>query len=150
MFDMNELPATLDDIETYTQGACHIFALALHRHLGAELVVVTDPKRTMAAAPDGRRVARVLHVFATIGTLAYDVASEIRTRDVAGVSRLVCRARKVEVRHLRGEADLSAFIKRSPDDAERPLRSYTEDDIEKAWAVAMRVLPPALLVAKAA
>lgn len=150
MFDMNELPATLNEIQTYTQGACHIFALALHRRLGAHLVVVTDPKRTMAVAPDGRPVDHVLHVFAAIGTLAYDVASEIRTRDIAAISRLVCRARKVEVRKLCGEKELAGFIERFPGDTERPLRAYTDADIEQAWTIAQRVLPPGMMASRAA
>ena len=150
MFDMNELPATPDEIATYTQGACHIFALALHRHLGAGLVIVTDPKRTMPAPAGGKAVDRVLHVFAVIGTRAYDIASEIRARDIAGVSRLVCRARKLEVQTLRSETELRAFVQRRSDDAERPLRPYTDADIEGAWTIARRILPRRLTASKAA
>ena len=58
--------ASDDDVEYYTTGSCHWFAVALHREFGWPFMIVADRSETYWQDPndDETSIPAVVHVYA--------------------------------------------------------------------------------------
>jgi len=128
----------------YSEGQCHYLAVALHRHLGWELVLVVNPSEPYweDEEDDENFIASVFH--------AYAVDPQGRAWDVFGWRPMDAMVAETQERFLgwnlqsewvANEPDLQTFVGYwgEPEAIDRPLDSYDEQDIEQAWAMAQQV-----------
>ena len=145
--DAEHHPSSADpaDVELYMQGSCHAFALALHRTHGMRLLVATDlDERYWEDEADADNyIPSVVHVMAVDGEgVAWDVTG---SRPVASVPSYLAErhpdVRSLDVEEACGEFGLSTYVDgMGGDDADRPLHSLSETDLEEARDCADRVL----------
>lgn len=139
--------ATEEEVDLYTQGFCHVFAVALQREIGGRLLVVTDPSEPTWIDPaDGdNQVDGVVHVFVVIGDRAFDVEGDIPASDAEESCRERFGAMEPATDEVAGEAGLASYVEGQPGDddlgIDRPLRRYSEGDVQRASEVARRVFP---------
>lgn len=132
-----------DDIRLYSQEFCHVMATALHRMFHCRMLVVLDSDEIYwqdDADPDNF-VPSVVHVYALDGQgSAWDVLGvrpqEDVREDVCGRWRIL----QYDSDEIRGEGELSVYV---GDD--RPLASFTEEDVLEAQECARRIFGALLL-----
>lgn len=130
--------------EQYSQGDCHHLAVALHRHLGWELVLVLNPDEPYweDEEDDENFIASVTHVYA--------VDPQHRAWDVFGcrpAGQMVpeCKDRfggwNLGSDWVGPESELSTYVGcwGAPEAIERPLGEFTEADVATAWAHAQGI-----------
>lgn len=151
--------ATDEDIEQYTSGECHVFAVALHRMLGWQMCAVLDygePYWEDPVDPDNF-IPAVCHVFAVDPDgRAWDVMG-IRKRE--GIREEVeswCSISDYVSEEICSELDLAMYVgewgeDESGDPIERPLHAFTEADVQEATEKALRIFSghPAFEAARA-
>ena len=142
-------PMPLEEaLELYTQGLCHVLAVALHRKLGWEIVLALNPEADFWEDPDDpdNGIPEVLH--------AYAVDPQGRAWDIRGhrpqeairedTSELIGNS-EVDTDWLANEGEMAMYVGEWADDGEepidRPLIAYTDQDVEEAWAVACALIP---------
>lgn len=137
--------ATSNDIATYCHGECHVFAVALHRLTGwpIHVVVDNDEHHWDSEEDDDDFLPVVVHVLCEDpdGNL-WDVRGS-RPRDslyeeMMGWTAIMDYDSSTGL----SEDELRAYVGfwGDPDPIDRPLTSYTEDDVALATATAHRVL----------
>jgi hypothetical protein len=133
------MSATEREVDRYTNGECHVFAVAMHRLTDCGFLVVTDPTQPSwvdEEDPDNQ-IDGVVHVFALVGDMAVDVegtrpADEVEAYCEERFGSFMPTSETVET-----EEQLWTWVQgRSPDDEEldieRPLSAYDESDVEEA------------------
>ncbi len=139
-------PSAADEdlLTQYSEGKCHVLALALHRHLGWEMVLVIDnnaPYWEDAEDPDNF-IASVVH--------AYAVDREHRAWDIHGCRPAEDMVRETQERFcvfaldtdwLCSEGELTSYVGEwgEPEIIDRPLAAFVEADVAEAWIHAQRV-----------
>ena len=141
-------PVDAGTVGLYSQGACHVLAIAMSRLWGSGegFLVVRDPWEVVwedEADPDNA-VHAVVHVYALVptgqGVMAMDVfgmrpsaeiETEIPARFAAGI---------VDVEFYAGEDALGLLIEREEGDG-APLARVEEAGIARAMMVAGRLFP---------
>lgn len=139
--------ATEEDIEQYTQGYCHILAVALHRELGWQIEVVRQDDEIWwedEHDPDNC-IQAVLHVYAIDpSNQAWDIRGVRPEGDIPSEIKGEYHTDQISSDTCRNEGELATYVGTMEDDAgqevELPLWSYTEQDINSAWQVAQRTL----------
>lgn len=137
------------DIEYYTTGSCHWLALALHRQLGWQMLVVADYSETYWQDPndEGASLPSIVHVYA--------VSPEGEAWDIFGSRNLATVRDEAEERWHVGsygyliaanETALSEYVgcwgeDSDGDPIDRPLPEYSETDIVAATEIAARLFP---------
>lgn len=142
--------ATEAEIHRYTSGMCHAFAVAMHRLYGARLSVVTNPDDPVWVddEDDDNFIPSVIHVFATLNGLAYDIETVIPETDILSYCEERFDVDDLQDETLDSESELVAqFCADGDEDSQcdgedepvRPLLPLTPDDIQKAMTVARRI-----------
>jgi hypothetical protein len=152
--------ATADELSFYMEGACHHLAIALNRHLGWPMEVHLDVGNLywQDEADPENFIPSVLHVYAIdpAGQL-WDIRGVRSQNDVSEDIDTLYSPDEHDSEEIRGEHELRSYVGYWSDDVteqgepgepiDRPLDSYTDEDIEAAWRLAQRVLglivPPA-------
>jgi hypothetical protein len=135
------------EVEEYRQGACHLFAVALHRRFGWRMHVVLDAAEAFWTdeADADNFIASVVHVYAVDGRgKCWDVAG---SRPFALIGDDLASWVEIGERdsdECRSEAELATYVgcwaEEGEEPIERPLWSYGDAEVEAADAVALRVL----------
>lgn len=128
----------------YLEGACHVFAMALHRAFGWSFLVVTDPEEIIWTDPEDEDnfIPAVIHVYAVdeVGR-AWDILGK---RDLDAVIPEL-RKRHEDVQYFDQDSFanldcLSMYVDgMGHSDVDRPLHSVREEDVEEALATAIRL-----------
>lgn len=137
--------ATEADVERYTTGECHVFALALHELTGWKILAVLDEGERHWENPDDddNYIPAVCHIFCVDeNNIAWDVRGRRPLDDV--------RNEMEEWLHIQ---DYSCDILTSSDalvelyvddvndiEVDRPLAPYTYSDVVDAKSVAQEIL----------
>lgn len=139
----------LGELEPYVSGQCHVLAVALHRHLGWSMVAVISEESLFWEDPDDpdNGIPEVIHVYAVDSqNQAWDIrgarpAEQIRS-DAA--EWFVLSEEDLSTDWLRGENELTVYVGTGVDEHgnefDRPLFTYTDEDVAQAWACAQAVL----------
>lgn len=139
--------ATEDDLEQYTAGECHVFAVALHRHFGWPMLAVLDygePYWENPEDPDDF-IPAACHVFAVDPDgQAWDVMGIRKSEDVREEVESWCSISAYVAEHLSLEDELAPYVGEWGEDEDgnlidRPLQAYTEADVQEALEKAFRV-----------
>lgn len=143
--------ATDDDIEAYTQGQCHVLAVALHRQLGWQIEVVRQENEIWwqdEADPDNY-IPAVVHAYAVDGQgQAWDIRG-VRAEDAIHEEiAALFGEREVSCDTCRGEGELATYVgstlieneEGDEEEVELPLDAYTDADVEEAWQMALKTL----------
>lgn len=128
------------DFDHYTSGACHVFAIALHRTFGWEMVAMTDFSEPYAYDAAGDiEMPSVWHVYCRDGNGdLHDVTGVRAGQDWPVHFREVfphCDVDQVSLDVCETEADLSHYMDVGADDEDRPLGPAGERDIQEALAL---------------
>jgi hypothetical protein len=161
MHSVSPSAADESDIELYTQGSCHAFAIALHRRLGFGFLVVLDPDNPYWEDPSDadNAIASVTHVYALDAEgVAWDVLGSRPASTVKG--EIMDRHPDVlgyDTDEFGGEHGLSTYVDgmadphadmgdgeeeedRDAPEVDRPLHRLSPSDVDEAWDCALRVL----------
>lgn len=136
-----------DDIDQYTQGSCHILAVALQRHLGWQIEVVRQDDEIWWQDdhdPDNF-ITAVLHVYAiSPDGQAWDIRGVRPEGDIPGEIQNQYHCLEISSDTCRNEGELSTYVGTMEDEhgeqVELPLWSYTDQDVNEAWQVGQRTL----------
>lgn len=135
-----------DEIDAYTTGMCHIFAAALNRNLGWQLLVVVDQGEIYWENPADEcdYIPSVVHVYALDEDgRAWDIKGVRSYSDIKDDVESWCHVQCFDTDFCNSEDDLRRYVGYWSDEGEpidRPLESYTVQDIDEAWEVAERAL----------
>lgn len=141
-------PSTASDaqIETYGAGQCHVFAVALHRMFGWQIEVIRDDEERWWEddADSDNFIPAVVHVYA-IDDLdnAWDIRGVRPSPQVHDECQELYHVGATSGDTCRGEGEISTYVdslEENGDQIELPLGSYTQQDIDQACRVAVRVL----------
>lgn len=141
-------PTLTEASHPYLDGQCHVLAVALHRQLGWNLVLVLgeaffweDPQDCDNGIPE------VIHAYAVDEQgQAWDIRGprEAETIREDCAEHFVMEAGSLDTDWLRSEAELRMYVgewaEEGEDPIDRPLGTYTQADIDQAWDVAQAVL----------
>lgn len=139
--------ATDADIEQYTSGECHVFAVALHRLFGWPMCAVLDNGELYWEDPEytDNFIRSAVHVFATdpAGN-AWDVMGVRKREDICEEVDTWARVLYPMLEDLFSELDLATYVGEWGEDVygdpiDRPLDSYTEEDVQEASEKALRI-----------
>lgn len=137
------------DFDHYTSGACHAFAIALHRLYGWDMVAMTDFSEPYAYDAAGDiEMPSVWHVYARDdqGNL-HDVTGVRAEADWRCHFQEVfprCRVDAVSLDVCRSEAELGHYVDVDGSDEDRPLGIVTEGDVEQAISLVRTLYAPSL------
>lgn len=145
--------ASPHQISKYSQGECHVFAVALHRLFGWQLEVIIDLEEVHWENPGNpdHVINAVVHVVAVDAQgIAWDIhgmrpLDELREELEQSAHLTIGEYGSTEVYD---EADLQDWVgtgEITDDDGnvidvDRPLSAYVEDDVIEAMAIARSVL----------
>jgi hypothetical protein len=139
--------ATEDDVTAYSTADSHLLAVALHRHFGWHILVVTDsiePFWVDAEEPENN-IPAVVHVFAVDdkGDL-WDVLGRRPRTEMHNDLYERYNTLDFGTDHCDGEEDLAAYVGYWADRGEpisRPLSPYGDDGVAAAGEVIARIFP---------
>ena len=139
--------ATEDDIDQYTTGECHVFAVALHRRFGWPMMTVLDYGEPYWENPEDSEdfIPAVCHVFAIDPDgHAWDVMCVRKREDVREEVESWCSISDYVAEYLSVEDELAPYVGAWGEDEEgnlidRPLHAFTEKDVEEATEKAFRI-----------
>ena len=141
------LPGTASEgqIAEYSEGFCHVFAIALHKEFGWSMLVVTDDNEVWWEDEDDpdNFIPAVNHVYAVDANgLAWDIAGCRQEGDVAAEVAERFGVMETSQDECRGLGEMVMYVDglSDDDDIERPLFSYSQADVDRALAVAKQVL----------
>lgn len=127
--------ANEDEIDTYTNGECHVFAAALHRKTGWPFLMVLDAYGS-PWGNDEQFLPNVVHVFCLDPNgNAWDIKGARPYSDVYQEMIDWIPVNEYEDEHIPSESELSKYIQFEDDGSERPLASYGEKCIGRAQEV---------------
>ncbi|HRJ02345.1 MAG TPA: hypothetical protein PKV67_16480 [Hyphomonas sp.] len=135
------------DIDQYTTGECHVFAVALHRRFGWPMLAVLDygePYWENSEDPEDF-IPAVCHVFAIDPDgQAWDVMGIRKREDVREEVESWCSISDYVTEHLSIEDELAPYVGEWGEDGEgnlidQPLHAFTEKDVEEATEKAFRI-----------
>ncbi|AQT06286.1 hypothetical protein [Acetobacter persici] len=150
---LRESLASRDEIEDYSSGGCHILAIALHRRYGWPLLAVESTEERYWEDPedDDNYLPSILHVYAIDPDgFAWDIrgarpdtdalqdAADFFGENPADWSTDLI-AREEWIQHLVGY-----WSEEGEEPIDRPLETYSDDDIQRADEVISRALAPIL------
>jgi hypothetical protein len=139
--------ATDDDIEQYTSGECHVFAVALHRMLGWQMCAVLDygePYWEDPVDPDNF-IPAVCHIFVVDPDgHAWDVMGIRKREDIRDETESWCSISDPVEEDLFSELDLAVYVGVWGEDADgdpvdRPLHAFSAEDVQEATEKALRI-----------
>ena len=139
--------ASDDDIEQYTSGECHVFAVVLHRMLGWQMLACLDYGETYWADPSDpdNFISSVNHIFAIDPEgNAWDVMGARKYEDIRAEVESWCSISDYVSEELCSELDLAMYVgewgeDESGDPIDRPLHAFTEADVQEATEKALRI-----------
>jgi hypothetical protein len=139
--------ATGDDIEQYTRGECHVFAVALHRILGWQMLAVLDYGEMYWEDPEDpdNFIPAVCHIFAVDPDgHAWDVMGVRKYEDVRDEVESWCSIFEYVSEEICSELDLAMYVGEWGEDADgdpvdRPLHAFSEADVQEAIEKALRI-----------
>lgn len=137
--------ATPADINEYSNGECHVLALAMHRKLGWPLLVMCEEGRPFWQDPQnpGRAVPVVRHVYAlSPDGLAWDIRGSMRQEDIPEDMQENFGVRSAAVL-VEKEAGMALYVDgmgKRYQGWQRPLMAFTKEDIDLSWGVAIDLL----------
>jgi len=137
--------ATKEEIALYTQGLCHVFAIALHRRFGWRVQLVLDQAERYWEDPADadNYIPSVVHALAIDehGN-AWDVRGVRAMRAIRKELQSWVYVVEYDTEELRDESELSTYVGCWADDGEepidRPLDEYSEEDVIAAEVIAVR------------
>lgn len=139
---------TPEEIKRYLQGQCHVLALALMRHLGWRMLLVSDEAHSYweNEYDPSDYMPLTVHVYALDDEdQAWDV---LGSRPLADVRREVMQrwddVEDIGLTVLRTEPELARLCglgEGGPEEIDCPLLAYSEADLDAAWNVAQRLFP---------
>lgn len=135
------------DIEQYTTGECHVFAVALHRLFGWPMMAVLDYGEPYWENPEDPYdfIPAVCHVFAIDPDgQAWDVMGIRKPEDIREEMESWCSISAYVAEHMSTEDELAPYVGMWGKDSEgnlidRPLHAFTEKDVEEATEKAFRI-----------
>lgn len=123
------------DRELYTNGLCHVFALAMSRTRQADFIAVIDPHvswwQDEFDADD--QVSAVVHVYAVVAGVAYDICG---SRPVDEILHECSLRYAASVFSYLEEWSVDDIMAHSGDEDRCPLRPIDERAIERAAVIA--------------
>jgi len=137
--------ATPDDINRYTQGECHVLAVALHRRFGWPIYLVLDAGEPYWTDPedDDNSIPTVCHAYAiSPDGLAWDVRGAQTLAAVRQEAQDLWAITSYDSDTLYNEEELRLYVGCWSDDewiVDRPLESYDEEDVTAAQTVLSRI-----------
>lgn len=136
-------------MERYLVGECHVLAVALHRQFGWEIALVLNDDAFFwedPADPDNG-IPEVIHAYAVDPQqMAWDIrgarpAQEMR-RDSA--TQFGMDEGSLSTDWMRSERELDTYVGGGVDEGgnpfDRPLETYTDQDVSRALEDALRLL----------
>lgn len=131
------------DLEYFTQGSCHEFAIALHRITGWPMLVCSSPE-PYGSDEDGEEIDSVIHVYVVNPETseAYDVRG-IRPSDIETLKNEVEAIYCDEIYSTdtcRSEGEVMYYVD-SEDSGDKPLSAFKENDIEVAKEKVLQLFP---------
>ena len=140
--------ATPEEIETYTQGECHILAVALHQHLGWQIEVIRDENEIwwQDESDDDNYISAVIHVYAVDQQgNAWDIHGVRPEGDISKEVREQHGVSETSTDTCRNVGELSTYVGNTTledtgEEIELPLGAYEKSDIAEAWEIAKRSL----------
>jgi hypothetical protein len=139
--------ASEDEIFAYTQGLCHVFALALHRTTGWPMMAVLDQDNRWWADEEDEDnfIPSVVHVFCLDGEgNAWDIRGRRPLHTVREEMEGWTRIREYDSDEIFSQAELTYYCGCWGEDGaeaiERPLVELEENEIGEAMEIATRVL----------
>lgn len=140
--------ASPDQVELYTQGMCHVFAVALHRAFGWSIHLVLDQAETWwedSRDPDNR-IPAVVHAYALdpAGN-AWDILGSRPLGEAQEELSDWVHVREYDSETVHDEKGLAHWCGcwQDEDDGsevDRPLSGYDETDVEEAISAAFGTL----------
>lgn len=135
--------ATSADKEHYTRGECHVLAVALHRHLGWPILVMSESGQPWWQDPKDPSLftRKVAHVYAiSPDGWAWDIRGAKPVERIDQDMRSFFGLTVPAVRNwCLTERDIFPYVDRMGkglDHLDRPLGAYSEEDVELSWGVA--------------
>lgn len=139
--------ATETDIRRYTSGESHALAIALHRRFGWKIACVTDSHDhfwTDPANPENV-IPTVIHVYAVDEAGDYwDIRGKRSKAGVYAELYHLFHALDFSIDECETEEDIGFYVghwAEIGEAVERPLSSYSEDDLRAAEIVIVRAFP---------
>jgi hypothetical protein len=137
--------ATPGDIGRYTQGECHVLAVALHRRFGWPIYLVLDAGEPYWTDPedDDNTISTVCHAYAICPDgLAWDVRGAQTLDAVRQEAQDLWAISIYDTDTLYNEEELRLYVGCWSNDewmVDRPLEFYDEQDVAAAQAVLSRI-----------
>lgn len=136
--------ASSSDIERYSWGECHVFAVALHRRFGWPMKIVTDLAERYWEDPDDpdNYIPSVVHVYAVDeNDMAWDISGVRPVSEIYHDLNTWCKVKEYDSEMVHSEAGLRYFVgcwsdDPDTDEIDRPLMIYDDDDVLMAEQVA--------------
>ena len=124
--------------QKYTEGNCHILALALHRLYGWDLALVMDASEDILL-DTGELSNTIIHVYAIDReNNLYDIRGKLESDDAIINTidlDLILHTDDLIVEYCESEDLLQDFVSDSG-----PLISYTDEDLEEAMEIAKNLV----------
>jgi hypothetical protein len=141
MLDIKDDNDLTNDEHYYAYGACHIFAIAAQRLKGGSFLVIEDHEEYFWGSdedPDDY-IPAVLHVFAvwdtSEGQVAVDIFGQRPLEDALAEAQERFRVPHATDDTIPNESLLIEMYVDTEEDADRPLTSFSESDIEDAMKI---------------
>jgi hypothetical protein len=142
---------TPDEIELYSQGSCHVFAIAANRLLaGVGFLVIENAAETSWESEDGD-VPAVVHVYALVVEDGVEVALDVFGRRPASEAVSECAERfgmlpeDCLTEWVADEESLAFYVSQGTEDARDaalPLHEVDEEDVQEAIELVDRLFVP--------
>ena len=142
--DMRQIISTAskDEIDTFTQGECHILAVALHRRFGWPIYLALDASEPYWTDPedDYNTILTVCHAYAiSPDGLAWDVFGARPLEAVPAEATSFYDIKEYDSDLVYSEDELRLYVgcwsDEGGDEIDRPLFEYTQKDVDYATRV---------------
>lgn len=133
------------EIDNFTTGSCHVFALAIHELTGWKMLVILDDGEPHWTDPDDEDnyIASVCHVFCIDDDeIAWDIRGRRPLADVQNEMENWLHIQSYSDDKLSSAAELIEIYVDDDNDLEvdRPLAPYTDVELADAKVIAQRLL----------
>ncbi len=142
---ITESQASPTEINDYTSGNCHVFAVALHRMTGWPIHLVLDDGDPYWVDPedDSSWIASTVHAFCVDGQDQFWDIKGVRPRnDIFKEMTMWHEISEYNSRLLWNEDDLREFVgcwgDEGQEEIDRPLETYDDEDVAAAQQVIER------------
>lgn len=145
---MKQSRATPEQILNYTEGQCHVLAVALHRAFGWSMELALSPEDPFWSDPadSDNYIEGVVHVYALDEQgNAWDIRGVRPWSAVRAEVEALFSPQSLSLDNCANEQHLATYVGCWGEDAEgdlieRPLEEYDDAAVAQAWAVAQQAL----------